>query len=228
MQIGNTFHSCLLYMLQQWLLPEEKHRAQNTLSISFCSLFLCVHVCAFLHFKYYFQTPVCLPVFFWSLTYTGPDSSKSHFYSDLFWKCTFTVISTRLSKATNNSSLTSCPAVYCYSEVWLVCLGGAIHWNDVRSQRAEIWFRGKFANVLTRVEGSEGNCERARLKKHSINWSHIKIRLPGELLDNSNAFKKGVWAKQKKKDKANEPQWTQLPIAKNKTKSQQDIYFIWS
>lgn len=62
------------------------------------------------------------------------------------------------------------------------------------SQRAEIWFRGKFANVLTRGEGSEGNCERASLKEHSINWIHIKIRLPGELLHDSNAFKKGVWA----------------------------------
>lgn len=62
------------------------------------------------------------------------------------------------------------------------------------SQRAEIWFRGKFSNVLTGVEGSEGNCERASLKKYSINWIHIKIRLPGELLDDSNAFKKGVWA----------------------------------
>lgn len=49
-------------------------------------------------------------------------------------------------------------------------------------------------NVLTRVEGSKGNCERAGLKKHSINWIHIKIRLPGELLDDFNAFKKGVWA----------------------------------
>lgn len=61
-------------------------------------------------------------------------------------------------------------------------------------QTVESWFRGKFANVLTRVEGSEGNCERARLKEHSINWIHIKIRLPRELLEDSNAFKMGVWA----------------------------------
>lgn len=43
-----------------------------------------------------------------------------------------------------------------------------------------------------------GNCERASLKKHSINWIHIKIRELGELLDNSKAFNKGVWAELKK------------------------------
>lgn len=32
------------------------------------------------------------------------------------------------------------------------------------------------------------------MKEHSINWIHIKIRLPGELLNDSSAFKKGVWA----------------------------------
>lgn len=35
-------------------------------------------------------------------------------------------------------------------------LGGVTRWNDVGSGRAEICFRGKRANVLTRVEGSEG------------------------------------------------------------------------
>ena len=75
--------------------------------------------------------------------------------------------------------------------VWLVCLCGAIHCDDVGSQTAEIRFRGKFANVLTRGKGSEGNCETAGLKEHSINWIHIKIRLPGELLDDSKAFKEG-------------------------------------
>lgn len=39
-----------------------------------------------------------------------------------------------------------------------------------------------------------GNCERAGLREHSINWIHIKIRSPGELLDESDAFKEGVWA----------------------------------
>lgn len=80
------------------------------------------------------------------------------------------------------------PVLLCVATLWC---GWSV---DVGSRRAEIWFRGKFANVLTRVEGSEGNCERARLKGHSINWIHIKIRLPGELLDESNPFKKGVWA----------------------------------
>lgn len=76
----------------------------------------------------------------------------------------------------------------------LVCLGGAIHRDGVGSKADKICFRGKFAHVLTRVERSEGNCERASLKEHSINWIHIKIRLSGEQLDDSNAFKKGVWA----------------------------------
>lgn len=87
-------------------------------------------------------------------------------------------------------------------------------------QTAEIWFRGKFSNVLTRVEGSEGNCERASLKEHLINWIHIKIRLPEEPLDDSNAFKKGVWAELRRMRPMN--------LSGNKTKSRQDIYFIWS
>lgn len=77
--------------------------------------------------------------------------------------------------------------------VWLVCLCGVIHCDDVGSQAAEIRFRGKFANVLTRGKGSEGNCERAGLKEHPINWIHIKIRLPGELLDHLKVLKKRVW-----------------------------------
>lgn len=112
--------------------------------------------------------------------------------------------------------------------MWLVFLGGTIHTDDVGSQTAGIWFRGKFANVLTGVEGSEGNCERAGLKKkHSINWIHIKIRLPGELLDDSNAFKKGVWAGLKKIRPMNLRRLNS-PLQKNKSKPQHGICFIQS
>lgn len=107
--------------------------------------------------------------------------------------------------------------------VWLICLGGAIHCDDVGSWTAEIWFRGKFANVLTRGKGSEGNCERAGLKAHSINWIHIKIRLPGELLVDSKAFKKGVWAELTKIRPMNLSGLNSL-LQKNKTKPQQDVY----
>lgn len=92
------------------------------------------------------------------------------------------------------------PVLLCIATVWCGCSVWVARYTEMmwEVKRAEIWFRGKFANVLTRVEGSEGNCERASLKKHSINWIHIKIRLPGEPLDDSNAFKKGVWAELKK------------------------------
>ena len=123
---------------------------------------------------------------------------------------TCTATSTRLLKTTNSSSSTSCPAMHCHSRLWLVCLGGAILKMMWEFRLAEIWFRGKFSNVLTRVKGSEGNCARAGLKEHLINWIHIKIRLPEELLDVSNAFKKGVWVSWKRWG-----QWTWVETKRN-------------
>lgn len=89
--------------------------------------------------------------------YTALHRSRSCFYNlsyivGLFWKHT---LSRLFKKTTNSSPLTSSPAAYGYSLVRLVCLGGVIRW-DVGSQTAGIWFRGKFANVLTRVAGSRG------------------------------------------------------------------------
>lgn len=61
----------------------------------------------------------------------------------------------------NSSSFTSCPAVFCFSVVWLVCMGGVMYKNDVGSQRAENWFRGKFANVLARLVLCKSRSEKA-------------------------------------------------------------------
>lgn len=66
----------------------------------------------------------------------------------LFWKCDYSV--TLLAKTTNSSPLACCPALDGCSAARLVCDGGATRSDDVGSQTAGVWFRGKFADVLTR------------------------------------------------------------------------------
>lgn len=81
-----------------------------------------------------------------TLQFKIPFSIISCIESSIFRERTCTATSTRLLETTNSRSSTSCPALYCYSMVWLVCLCGAMHCDDVGSQAVEIRFRGKCFN----------------------------------------------------------------------------------